>query len=104
MIGDTSRLAIVPRSFSPATMSVPIPIAPANKRMVTKYGSIVPSIFPPAFWSSWMIMSGLSEFTVNTVSCCMSSTRSASSACRYISSAPEEIILNAALEYSSDGL
>ena len=36
LIGETSRLAIVPLSFSPATISVPIPIAPANNRMVTK--------------------------------------------------------------------
>ena len=93
MIGDTNRLAMVPRSFSPATISVPIPMAPANKRMVTKYGSIVPSTFPPAFCSSWMTISGLSELTVNTVSFCMSSTRSARSFWRYISSTPADIVL-----------
>ena len=82
LIGDTRRLAIVPLSFSPAIISVPIPIAPAKRRIVIKYGSIVPIALPLAFFSSWMYISSLSEFIWNTVSCSMSLTLWDSRNCR----------------------
>ena len=44
LVGVTRRVAIVPLSFSPAIDSEQIPIAPENKNVISRNGSIIVKI------------------------------------------------------------